>query len=94
MGKKLDAEYQKSEVVDTNKTEEEIVRQIIEKSNKEYEDMKPSNKVQLKTVLIIAGVVVLIALIGKAIFNLGFATNKYNGSSGKLTNTIDMDKGN
>lgn len=70
--------------------ETEEVRRIIEKSNREYNDIKTNNQLHVKSILLVVGTMLLIVMLGKTIFNIG---NKYSRSSNepkRITTEINI----
>lgn len=86
MGTKLRDAYQEDQL-----SEEETVQKIKEDSLKEYAEMQTKHKISMKTVLIIAGTMILITLIARAIYNTGQTADTNSDSNKKITNKINIE---
>lgn len=86
MGTKLRDAYQEDQL-----SEEETVQKIKEDSLKEYAEMQTKHKISMKTVLIIAGTMILITLIARAIYNTGQTADTNSNSNKKITNKINIE---
>ena len=90
MGTKLRDAYQE-DIANKQLSEEETIAKIKEDSLKEYAEMKTKHKISLKTVLIIAGTMILIALIARAIYSTGRTADSNNNSNKKITNKVNIE---
>lgn len=89
MGTLLNQEYIKSE--DLN--EQKLVEDIIKRSNEEYDTMEIKHTIKIKAILLIAGTMILFALISRALFEMSNSNSKVEVETPKkITNTIEINK--
>ena len=88
------------ETVEDNKTEEIVaeeeeqrVQEILNESIVEYNNMQSKTKFPIKTMLLIVGTLILIALVGKTLFSLAASSSRYSENK-RVTSEIKINENN